>query len=33
MKNKYGFITRAITDSEKKIVGFISLLLAFNMFV
>lgn len=31
--NKYGFITRAFTDGEKKIVSFIAILLAFNMFV
>lgn len=31
--NKYGFIIRAITDGEKKIVSFIAILLAFNMFV
>lgn len=31
--NKYGFETRAITNYEKKIVSFIVLLLALNMFV
>lgn len=32
--NKYGFVvTRAITNGEKKIVSFIAILLAFNMFV
>ena len=31
--NKYGFITRAITDGEKKIVSFIALLLVLNMFI
>ena len=33
MKNKYGFITRAITNGEKKVLRFIALLLAFNMVV
>lgn len=33
MKNKYVFITRAITDSEKKMISSIALLLALNMFV
>lgn len=31
--NKYGFVTRAITNYEKKIVSFIALLLALNMFI
>ena len=31
--NKYGFVTRAITNYEKKIVSFIALLLALNMVV
>ena len=31
--NKYGFVTRAITNEEKKIVSFIALLLALNMFI
>lgn len=31
--NKYGFVTRAITMKEKKIVSFIVLLLALNMVV
>ena len=31
--NKYGFITRAITNGEKKVISFIALLLALNMFV
>ena len=31
--NKYGFVTRAITNCEKKIVSFIALLLALNMVV
>lgn len=31
--NKYGFVTRAITMKEKKIVSFIALLLALNMVV
>ena len=31
--NKYGFITRAITNEEKKIGSFIALLLALNMVV
>lgn len=31
--NKYGFVTRAITNCEKKVLRFIALLLAFNMVV
>ena len=32
--NKYGlFITRAITNGEKKVISFIALLLALNMFI
>lgn len=32
--NKYGFVvTRAITNYEKKIVSFIAILLALNMFI
>ena len=31
--NKYGFVTKAITNEEKKIVSFIALLLALNMVV
>lgn len=31
--NKYGFVTKAITNEEKKIASFIALLLALNMVV
>ena len=31
--NKYGFITRAITNGEKKVISFLALLLALNMFI
>lgn len=31
--NKYGFVTRAITNGEKKVISFIALLLALNMVV
>ena len=31
--NKYGLITRAISNGEKKVISFIALLLALNMFI
>lgn len=31
--NKYGFVTRAITNGEKKVISFIALLLVLNMVV
>ena len=31
--SKYGFVTRAITNGEKKIASFIALLLVLNMVV
>lgn len=31
--NKYGFINKPITDSEKNVLRVIAIILAFNMFI